>query len=80
MPGPPDQNSSPSSRDHHLFGPGPKRILALDGGGVRGMATIAFLEKIEAEIEAIEGRQVLLCDWFNMIESTATGAIIATAM
>ena len=36
-----------NSRDRHLFGPGPKRILALDGGGVRGALTVAFLERIE---------------------------------
>jgi hypothetical protein len=37
-----------SARDRHLFGPGPKRLLALDGGGVRGVITVAFLERIEA--------------------------------
>ena len=37
-----------STRDRHLFGPGPKHLLALDGGGVRGVITVAFLERIEA--------------------------------
>ncbi len=36
------QNDSPC--DRHLFGPGPKRIVALDGGGVNGAMTIAFLK------------------------------------
>jgi hypothetical protein len=35
------------ARDGHLFGKGPKRILALDGGGVRGAISVAFLERIE---------------------------------
>jgi uncharacterized protein len=35
------------ARDRHLFGPGPKRLLALDGGGVRGAIAVAFLERIE---------------------------------
>ena len=35
------------TRDRHLFGPGPKRILAFDGGGVRGAISVAFLERIE---------------------------------
>jgi patatin-like phospholipase/acyl hydrolase len=58
----------------------PKRILSLDGGGVRGAATIAFLERIEALIEEIEGRPVRLGDWFDLIGGTSTGAIIATAL
>ena len=69
-----------AKRDAHLFGPGPKRILSLDGGGVRGATTIAFLERIEALIEEIEGRPVRLCDWFDLIGGTSTGAIIATTL
>ncbi len=45
-----------SPRDRHLFGTGPKRLLALDGGGVRGAITVAFLERIE-EIFAEEQRK-----------------------
>ena len=26
--------------------PGPKRILTLEGGGVRGIATLAYIKKI----------------------------------
>jgi len=36
-----------ADRDRHLFGKGPKKLLALDGGGVRGAITVAFLERIE---------------------------------
>lgn len=36
-----------NARDRHLFGSGPKRMLALDGGGVRGAISVAFLERIE---------------------------------
>ena len=68
------------SRDSHLFGPGHKRILSLDGGGVRGAATIAFLERLEEEISEIEGCPTLLAEWFDLIGGTSTGAIIATAL
>ena len=57
-----------------------KRILSLDGGGVRGAVAIAFLEELEQQIAAIEGRPVRLCDWFDLIGGTSTGAIIAGAL
>ena len=74
------EDQLPAKRDAHLFSPGPKRILSLDGGGVRGATTIAFLERIEALIEEIEGRPVRLGDWFDLIGGTSTGAIIATSL
>jgi hypothetical protein len=75
-----DTSSQLTPRDRHLFGPGHKRILALDGGGVRGAVTIAFLERLEKVVEEIEGRPVLLGDWFDIIGGTSTGAIIAGAL
>lgn len=69
-----------STRDRHLFGPGPKRILSLDGGGVRGAISIAFLERLEKLVEEIEGKPTLLGDWFDLIGGTSTGAIIASAL
>jgi hypothetical protein len=69
-----------SARDRHLFGPGPKRILALDGGGVRGIVALAFLEAIEQTLEAKAGKPVRLCDHFDLIGGTSTGAIIAVGL
>jgi hypothetical protein len=67
-------------RDRHLFCPGPKRVLALDGGGVRGAVTVAFLEEIEAVIAHHLGRPIHLGQWFDLIGGTSTGAIIAGAL
>ena len=67
-------------RDRHLFGPGAKRILAIDGGGVRGVVALAFLERIERILESQYGQPVRLCDHFDLIGGTSTGAIIATAL
>jgi uncharacterized protein len=60
----------------------PKRILSLDGGGVRGALSIAFLERIEALLgeRAKPGRPARLCDFFDLIGGTSTGAIIGTAL
>src|SRR5437868_11094947 len=76
----PEQAIEPSRRDRHLFGPGPKRILSLDGGGVRGVISVAFLERIEAILIARAGREVRLGDHFDLVGGTSTGAIIATAL
>ncbi len=63
-----------------LTRPGPKRILALDGGGVRGILTAAMLARIE---EILAERHpdpdaFRLADYFDLIGGTSTGAIIAT--
>src|SRR5579863_1854635 len=69
-----------SARDRHLFGPGRKRVLSIDGGGVRGVIALCFVERIEAELAANAGRPVRLCDHFDFIGGTSTGAIISTAL
>jgi hypothetical protein len=68
-----------SSRDRHLFGEGPKRILAFDGGGVRGVIAVAFLERIE-EILGRKSSDFRLSDTFDLIGGTSTGAILAGAL
>jgi uncharacterized protein len=80
-----DHPSAPASplttaRDRHLFEPGRKRILSLDGGGVRGMLSIGVLEHLERTIEEMEGRPVRLGEWFDLIGGTSTGAIIAALL
>jgi predicted acylesterase/phospholipase RssA len=69
-----------TARDRHLFGPGPKRVLAIDGGGVRGALTVAFLERIEKLLKERHGKDVLLGDYFDLIGGTSTGAVIAGAL
>ena len=60
---------------------GPKRILSLDGGGIRGAITVGFLEQIEKVLRDRSGNQSLkLCDYFDLIGGTSTGAIIASAL
>ena len=68
------------SRDYQLFGPGPKRVLALDGGGVRGAITVAFLERMETILSAQLGKETRLGNYFHLVGGTSTGAIIAGAI
>ncbi len=43
------------TRDDHLLGEGPKRILALDGGGIRGALTLGYLARMEDILRARHG-------------------------
>ena len=52
----------------------PFRILALDGGGLRGIFTASFLATLE---DRREGR---LADYFDLIVGTSTGGIIGLAI
>src|SRR2546423_5014557 len=60
---------------------GPKRMLALDGGGIRGALTLGYLEKIEEILRLRHNNQEMkLCDYFDLIGGTSTGSIIAAAL
>lgn len=61
---------------------GPYKLLALDGGGIRGMITLEVLAKIEATLRFALGsdESFVLADYFDYIAGTSTGAIIATAL
>ena len=64
-----------------LAAPGPKRILAIDGGGVRGIVALAFLQCVEDLLRARSGNaELCLADYFDLIGGTSIGAVIATAL
>ena len=59
----------------------PRKILALDGGGIRGVMTLEILKKIETVLRDGTGNQgLVLCDFYDYIGGTSTGAIIATGL
>jgi len=62
--------------------PGPRKLLALDGGGIRGVMALEVLAKIEAELQQALGRgdDFVLADYFDYVAGTSTGAIIATCL
>ena len=70
------------TRDEHLFGPGPKRILTLDGGGIRGALSLGFLKRMEDILRDRAGGdpEFRLCDYFDLIAGTSTGSIIAAGL
>src|SRR5689334_3545271 len=61
--------------------PGPKKLLAIDGGGIRGVLALEVLQKIEDLLREDSGDQSFrLADYFDYISGTSTGGIIATCL
>ncbi|KAB7725848.1 patatin [Rudanella paleaurantiibacter] len=67
---------------NRLTSAGPKRILSLDGGGVRGIITLGYLQRIEDILRQRYGNnsEFRLCHYFDLIGGTSTGSIIATCL
>ncbi|WP_434620593.1 patatin-like phospholipase family protein [Arthrobacter sp. A5] len=65
-----------------VVGPGPKKLLALDGGGIRGVITLEVLSEIERMLRKELGHNddFVLADYFDYIAGTSTGAIIAAGL
>jgi patatin-like phospholipase/acyl hydrolase len=61
---------------------GPKKILALDGGGIRGMIAVEVLGAIESLLrdKLKRGPDFVLADYFDFVAGTSTGAIIAACI
>jgi hypothetical protein len=59
-----------------------RRMLALDGGGIRGVITLEILAAIERQLAARSGKgdDFRLCDYFDYVAGTSTGAIIAAGI
>jgi len=60
----------------------PKRILAMDGGGIRGALTLGYLQRIEDILHKQNGNNpnFTLSDYFDLIGGTSTGSIIASCL
>ena len=57
----------------------PRKILALDGGGIRGVISLGVLAELERKLGQGDD-DFRLCDWFDLIGGTSTGAIIAAGL
>ena len=65
----------------HPSGHAGKRItvLSIDGGGVRGVIPSTILEFLEKTLQELDGPDVALADYFDVIAGTSTGGLL-TAM
>lgn len=58
-----------------------KRILSLDGGGIRGVFTLEILLRMQKLLrERLGSSNLVLADHFDFFAGTSTGAIIATCL
>ncbi|HEX6043187.1 MAG TPA: patatin-like phospholipase family protein [Pyrinomonadaceae bacterium] len=60
----------------------PRKLLTLDGGGIRGVLTLQVLIRMEALLRDASGQgaNFRLCNFFDYIGGTSTGAIIAAGL
>ena len=58
-----------------------KRILTLDGGGIRGVFSLEILLRMQTMLREWSGNpKMVLADHFDLFAGTSTGAIIATGL
>lgn len=68
--------------DSKYAAPRPRKLLAIDGGGIRGIMSLEILKRIETQLadQTREGANFRLGDYFDYIGGTSTGAIIAVGL
>lgn len=79
----PDAGYESPLQRHLTYKPGDrKRILTLDGGGVRGMITLGLLERMEEVLAPLspDPLRFRLSHYYDLIAGTSTGAIIAAGL
>ncbi|MGO9489667.1 MAG: patatin-like phospholipase family protein [Solirubrobacteraceae bacterium] len=57
-----------------------RKLLALDGGGIRGLISIEVLARLEEELRRDRDEDFVLADTFDYVAGTSTGAILATCV
>jgi len=82
----PDKNLvviDPTKRAYESRQPaeGKRKLLALDGGGIRGVLSLEILLAIEDGLrKKLARKDLVLSDYFDYIGGTSTGAIIAAGL
>ncbi|KAL7102635.1 hypothetical protein ACP275_08G130800 [Erythranthe tilingii] len=56
------------------------RILTIDGGGVSGIIPGVILEFLESELQKLDGEDVRLADYFDVIAGTSTGGLVTVML
>ncbi|XP_057777577.1 patatin-like protein 2 [Salvia miltiorrhiza] len=54
-------------------------VLSIDGGGIKGILPAVILECLESQLQALDGEEARIADYFDVIAGTSTGGLV-TAM
>ncbi|KAK1263226.1 Patatin-2-Kuras 2 [Acorus gramineus] len=55
-------------------------VLSIDGGGIKGIIPAAILSFLESELQRLDGEDVRLADYFDVITGTSTGGLVAAML
>uniref|UniRef100_A0A453MP64 Patatin n=1 Tax=Aegilops tauschii subsp. strangulata TaxID=200361 RepID=A0A453MP64_AEGTS len=55
-------------------------VLSIDGGGIHGLIPTVVLKCLEEKLQAIDGEDARIADYFDVIAGMSAGAIIATML
>uniref|UniRef100_A0A0D9XU55 Patatin n=1 Tax=Leersia perrieri TaxID=77586 RepID=A0A0D9XU55_9ORYZ len=55
-------------------------VLSIDGGGIRGLIPATILACLEAKLQELDGPEVRIADYFDVIAGTSTGALITSML
>ncbi|PHT55144.1 Patatin-like protein 2 [Capsicum baccatum] len=55
-------------------------ILSIDGGGIRGIIPATLLAFLESKLQELDGPNVRIADYFDVVAGTSTGGLMATML
>ncbi|GAB2219066.1 hypothetical protein Droror1_Dr00006693 [Drosera rotundifolia] len=55
-------------------------ILSIDGGGIKGIIPGIILGYLESELQALDGPEARIADYFDEIAGTSTGGLVTTML
>ncbi|GMH25233.1 hypothetical protein Nepgr_027076 [Nepenthes gracilis] len=71
----PPYQSPPPPKEGNLI-----TVLAVDGGGIRGIIPAVILSFLESQLQEIDGEEARVADYFDVVAGTSTGGLIATML
>ncbi|PIA46440.1 hypothetical protein AQUCO_01500169v1 [Aquilegia coerulea] len=55
-------------------------VLSIDGGGIKGIIPGAMLAFLESKLQELDGADVRIADYFDIVAGTSTGGLVTTML